>query len=158
MAVCVLPPVAAADALDTISAYAGTWQLHVDHLKTEFSRERSEDMTIVNRCWRSTDYYACNQIVNGASAALIVFTYSAKTKQYATTTIVPEAEPHAGTLIVDGATWTFPWQDTDEKGNVVYLRVVNTFSAPGTIEYRQEFSRDRQHWTVDARGHETKQP
>jgi hypothetical protein len=38
----------------------------------------------------------------------------------------------------------------------VYFQVVNTFTAPETIEYRQEFSEDQQHWTVTAKGLEHK--
>jgi hypothetical protein len=34
--------------------------------------------------------------------------------------------------------------------------VVNVFTTPGSIEYRQEFSDDKVHWTVTAKGLEHK--
>ena len=148
---------AGGDPLAALAVYAGTWRLHIDHVRTEFSRARAETMIVKNVCWRSTDYYACNQIVDGNSAALVVFTHAPDAKQYTSTTIVPNGAPHTGSLAIDGATWTYPWQETDAKGKLVYLRVVNTFTGPGAIAYRQEFSRDKRHWTVTARGLETKQ-
>jgi hypothetical protein len=51
--------------------------------------------------------------------------------------------------------WTFPWQ-SDEDGKTTYFHVVNVFMGPDKIEFRQEFSTDNVHWTVMARGAETR--
>lgn len=57
--------------------------------------------------------------------------------------------------MLDGKTWLFPWS-VKKDGSTTYFRVLNTWSSPRTIEFRQEFSSDQIHWTVMARGHEAK--
>jgi hypothetical protein len=57
--------------------------------------------------------------------------------------------------VLAGSTWTFPWSST-ENGKTTYFRVVNVWSSATTIEFRQEFSADEQHWTPMATGHEVK--
>ncbi|HKR77616.1 MAG TPA: hypothetical protein VJR95_13245 [Rhodanobacter sp.] len=56
-----------------------------------------------------------------------------------------------------GDRWTFPWQFSDQ-GKTVYARVVNVFHGRDRIDYRQEYSLDRRHWTAMATGVETRQP
>ncbi|MDQ2866251.1 MAG: hypothetical protein M3R51_08490 [Candidatus Eremiobacteraeota bacterium] len=140
--------------IDTITAYAGTWQSHVVHYKTAYSKARTETTHLRNDCWRSAGYFACDQFLEGASKALIVFTYDTAHNVYHTYAVPTDGTPaSSGKLLIAGNTWTFPWKDTD-KGRTVYGRVVNIFSAPNTIEYRQEYSYDKAHWTVTARGTE----
>jgi hypothetical protein len=47
------------------------------------------------------------------------------------------------------------WSST-EAGKTTWFRVVNVWSSPTTIDYRQEFSTDQVHWTKSAFGHEVK--
>ena len=47
------------------------------------------------------------------------------------------------------------WQTT-EDGKTTYFRVVNVWTSATTIDFRQEFSTDQEHWTVMASGHEVK--
>ncbi len=150
-----LPTIAArANGIDTVMAYAGTWQSHIVHYKTAYSKARIEDTHLRNDCWRSAGYFACNQFVNGPSKALVVFTYDATRKMYHTYAVPVDGTPaSSGTLFISGDTWTFPWTDHD-KGKTVYGRVINIFHGPDTIEFRQEFSYDQAHWTVAARGSE----
>jgi hypothetical protein len=63
--------------------------------------------------------------------------------------------PGSGKLLIEGDVWTFPWKIA-EGDKITYYRVVNVFRAPDRIEYRQEFSPDNVHWTVMAKGTETK--
>ena len=51
--------------------------------------------------------------------------------------------------------WTFPWETKDAE-KTTYFRVVNVFTAPDTIEFRQEFSTDKIKWTLMAHGEEKK--
>ncbi len=146
------PSVTCAAGIDTISAYAGSWKSHIVHYKTTYSKPRIEDTSLKNDCWRSGGYFACDQFVDGPSAALIVFTYDGKNDIYHTYTVPTDGSPAgSGKLIISGDTWTFPWQDKD-NGKTVYERVVNIFHDPNTIEFREEFSLDQSHWTVTARG------
>lgn len=144
---------AAARGIETIAAYRGTWIVHIVHHKTRFSKARTETSTVRNDCWRSAEYYACHQFADGKSAALIVYLYDATRDVYHTHAIVPGAAPATGGVLkIDGRTWTYPWQDTDDRGKTVYLRIVNTFRDRNTIDFRQEFSTDDTHWTRTADG------
>ncbi|MGH8378473.1 MAG: hypothetical protein ACRER7_05915, partial [Gammaproteobacteria bacterium] len=86
-----------------------------------------------------------------------VYTYDAKSCLYHVQSVPLGGDDPgpAGTLIIKGNVWTFPWEYQDQ-GKTVYFRVVNVFMTPNTIEYRQEFSTDKVHWTVMAKGHEVK--
>ena len=142
--------------IEKILAYQGTWKIETEHFNTRFSKAAKESSTLRNDCWRSEGFFVCDQFVNGESKDLIVFTYDAKDDTYGSYS-VPAAggEGGSGKLIVKGNVWTFPWEDKQD-GKTVYFRIVNTFTAPGTIEYRQEFSEDKVHWTVTAKGLERK--
>ena len=149
--------VAQANGIDAIQAYAGTWKTETEHFDTAYSNAGKESSTLHNDCWKSSGFYACNQIVNGESKALIVFTYDDKSKTY-TTYPIPAAggAPGSGKLMIEGNVWTYPWENT-ENGKTTYFRVVNTFTAPNRIEFRQEFSTDKQKWTLMAKGSEVKE-
>jgi hypothetical protein len=142
--------------IDAIWAYSGTWNIEIDHLDTANSKASHEKTLLRNDCWKSGGYVACNQYVNGESKVLIVFTYNAKENVYTSYQIPPDGSgAGSGTLLIEGNTWTFPWQSKDGD-KTTYFRVVNVFSAPGHIEFRQEFSSDQSHWTLMAKGLETK--
>jgi len=150
------PPTAAPTGIDVIWAYAGTWKIETEHFDTAESKASHEKTTLHNACWKNGAYLACNQYVDGDSKVLIVFTYNAKENVY-TSYQIPQGggDSGSGKLVVAGNVWTFPWQ-TGEGDKITYYRVVNVFAAPDRIEYRQEFSSDKVHWTVTAKGSETK--
>ena len=144
--------------LDKIAAYDGTWKGATEHFNTPYSKAGHETATIHNDCWRNGDFYVIHQTVNGKpEAVLSVYTYDTKADLYHVYGIpVSGDDPGpAGKLIIKGSVWTFPWQYTD-KGKTVYFRVVNTWSSPRTIEYRQEYSADKIHWSMMAKGYEVK--
>jgi hypothetical protein len=162
LAAMVLPCAALAQSspsgLDKIMAYAGTWKIQTEHFATEFSKPGKENSQLRNECWRSAGFYACDQFVDGESKALIVFTYDEKENVYYSHAIPATggAGGGSGKLVIDGNVWTFPWEDKVD-GKTVYFRVVNVFTAPDTIEYRQEYSRDNLAWTVNSKGIEKKE-
>jgi hypothetical protein len=142
--------------IDKILAYQGTWKIETEHFKTRFSDPRKESSTLRNDCWRSAGYFVCDQFVDGDSKALIVFTYDAKDDTYRSYSVpAGGGEGGSGKLLIKGNVWTFPWESKTD-GKTIYFRVVNAFTAPGTIEYRQEFSEDQERWTVTAKGLEHK--
>jgi hypothetical protein len=142
--------------IDAIWAYAGTWNIEIDHFDTANSKASHEKTLLRNDCWKSGGYVACNQYVDGESKILIVFTYNAKQNVYTSYPIPADGSAAgSGTLLIEGNTWTFPWQSKDGD-KTTYFRVVNVFTAPGRIEFRQEFSTDEAHWTLMAKGLEKK--
>lgn len=144
--------------LDRIAAYAGTWKIETENLATPFSKAGKESSTLRNECWRNGAFYVCDQFVNGESKALVIFTEGADAATYNSYSVPADggkAGP-GGKLLISGNTWTFPWE-YERDGKTVHFHVVNVFSTPKTIEFRREFSEDNEHWTVMARGHETKE-
>jgi hypothetical protein len=142
--------------IDAIRAYEGTWDVNIEHLETAHSKASREHTSLRNDCWKSGGYFACNQYVDGESKVLLVFTYNQDKNEY-TSYPIPAGGGDAGrgTLRIDGNVWTFPWQ-VKEGDTTTYFHVVNVFSAPDRIEFRQEFSSDNVHWTVMAKGMETR--
>lgn len=144
--------------LDKIAAYAGTWKGDTENFATPYSKASHETASIHNDAWRNGDFYVIHQTVNGKpTPVLSVYTYDAKADVYHVYGIPETGEDPgaAGKLIIKGNVWTFPWEYSD-KGKTVYFHVVNVFTTPKTIEYRQEFSTDQIHWTLMAKGHELK--
>lgn len=144
--------------LDKIAAYAGTWKGETENFATAYSKASHETAMIHNDSWRSGDFYVIHQIVNGKPAPVLsVYTYDAKADLYHVNSVPTDgSDPGpAGKLIIKDNVWTFPWEYTD-KGKTVYFRVVNVFTTPKAIEYRQEYSTDQVHWTVMGKGTEHK--
>ncbi|HTQ56906.1 MAG TPA: hypothetical protein VMI94_20705 [Bryobacteraceae bacterium] len=138
--------------LEKIAAYAGTWKIQTEHFKTRFSEAGKESSTLRNDCWRSGGFFVCDQFVDGESRDLIVYTYNAKDDTYNSYSVPAEGgRGGSGTLLIRDNVWTFPWERTQD-GKTYHFRVVNVFLAPGTIEYRQEFSEDQVHWTITGKG------
>jgi hypothetical protein len=140
-----------------IWAYAGTWKTEMEHVDTPYSKADKESSTLVNDCWKSGAYVACRQIVNGDPKVLIVFT--CKDDHNCVSYQIPPDGGSAGSgkVLLDGVTWTFPWSVT-ENGKTTYFRVVNVWTTASSIEFRQEYSTDQEHWTRMASGHEEKVP
>lgn len=151
------PAPARNDGVDIVGAYAGTWKIEITHLHTAPGRphEEGHQTTVVkNDCWRNAEFSVCHQNVDGDSKALLVFAYGAKDGTYATYPIAIGADTvHRGTLIIQGNTWTFPWEET-EHGKRIFFRIVNVFTSQDTIEYRAEYSVDRVRWIQTATGRE----
>jgi len=147
----------ASQGLDRIAAYAGSWQTSMHQLDTPYSKAGDESHLLRNDCWRSAGFYACDQIVDGISQALLVFLYDAKTGNYSSYPIpaggAPQVQP--GRLDIAGDTWTFPW-DVTAQGKTTHFRVVNVWRSPDSIEFRQEYSADGIHWTLMAEGQEVR--
>jgi hypothetical protein len=140
-----------------LSVYAGTWKTETTRLDTPHSKAGKESVTLRNDCWRSGDFYVCNQYVDGVSKALLVFVYNAKENSYASYPVVPGSDAaHAGKLLIAGNVWTFPWQASD-KGKTTHFRVVNTFTSTDVIDFREEYSRDGKHWLPMASGQDRRQ-
>lgn len=146
----------APDPLDKLAAYAGTWQTDIQNLKTPYSNASRDKTRLENRCWRSNQFYVCNQVADGKSVVVLVFIYLAD-KGYYLSHAVPadDSEGHMGRLYIHDNVWTYPWEFNDQ-GKLVYFRVVNTFVKPDEIDYRQEYSEDRKTWTLMGSGHELK--
>ncbi|HSN18738.1 MAG TPA: hypothetical protein VLV87_11100, partial [Gammaproteobacteria bacterium] len=125
--------------LDVVAAYAGVWQSDIQYLDTPYSKRYDARYQLRNDCWRSAGFYACNQFVDGASKALVVFMYD-PLKGYSSYPIPAEGAGavHPGRISIEGKVWTFPWQ-VKKDGKTTYFHVVNTWTSQDRIEFRQEY-------------------
>lgn len=145
------PPPPAND-VTVFARYAGTWNMELTHAQTPYSKPSNEKMTVRNDCWHSEIFYVCDQIIDGAPKALIVFFYNAEEKTFGSFPITARSDMlHPGDVRVDGKTITFPWQIND-NGKTVSMRIVNTFTTADTIDFRQEYSEDGTTWVAMATG------
>jgi hypothetical protein len=138
--------------IDALRAYEGSWKTSLQFFDTAHSKASTDKSALRNDCWKSGEYFACNQFVNGESKVLLVFTYDAAKNEYSSYQI-PQGGGSAssGRLVIEGNRWTFPWQ-TGEGANTTWFRVLNTWDGPDKIEFRQEFSTDQVHWTLMGQG------
>ncbi len=142
--------------IDALSAYTGTWNTVIDHVDTAYSKAGHEEATLQNDCWKSGTYLACRQSVNGDPKILLVYSCKPDGQDCISYQIPPDgSQAGSGKVLLHNNTWTFPWT-ISENGKRVYFRVVNVWTSPATIEFRQEFSFDQVHWTAMATGHETR--
>jgi hypothetical protein len=140
--------------IDVIHGYAGDWEISIERLDTPHSKAGTEKSSLHNDCWKSGAYFACNQYVNGESKVLLVFTFDGQKNIYTSYQIPQDgSDAGSGKLVIEANVWTFPWH-VEEGGKTTWFRVVNVWTAPDRIEYRQEFSEDNAHWTVMAKGTE----
>ena len=95
-------------ALDRLNVFAGTWKSDIQNFKTPYSEESQGSSTLVNQCWKAGAFFTCNQMVDGVSRALLVFTF--KGGDSYNEVAIPAESGHGsnGTLLVDGGVWTFP--------------------------------------------------
>ena len=142
--------------LDVVAAYAGIWQADIQYQDTPYSKKYDAKYQLRNDCWRSAGYYACDQFVDGASKALLVFMYD-PIKGYTSYPIPVEGAGtvHPGRLMIDGKVWTFPWE-VKKAGKTTYVHVINTWTSEDSIEFRQEYSEDGKRWQPMAQGHEVR--
>src|SRR5262249_42868113 len=140
-------PAAPADSgAGVFARYAGTWKVQLTHVETPYSKPGPETMTVKNDCWRSEVFYVCDQIIDGAPKALIVFFHNAEDNTYGSFPITANSENvHRGEVLVDGKTIVFPWQVND-NGKAVRMRIVNVFTGADAMDFRQEYSLDGKDW------------
>lgn len=143
---------AGAAEVDAFARYAGTWKMQMTYVDSAHSKPGTESMTVKNDCWRSDNFYVCNQIIDDKSRALIVFFYDAVAKRYGSYPISVGADTvHPATVLVDAKSITFPW-DMQDNGKTVHMRIVNTFTTPDTLDFKQEYSDDGKNWVTMATG------
>jgi hypothetical protein len=140
--------------IEKVMVFAGTWKSEADHYETAYSKAGHVTVTTANVCWRSGSYYVCDQTVDGISRALLVFVYAGSGDTYGTFLVPADGTPGvSGQLIIYDNTWTFPVQ-RNNLGKVTYFRTVNTFTDANHYDFRQEYSEDKQNWTIMVQGHQ----
>jgi hypothetical protein len=143
----------ATSGLDALKVLAGAWKAEGEVFDTEFSKATKDTATLHNDCWQSGEFYACDQIVDGVSRALIVFSFNEKDGTYNNYAIPAGGLPAGpgGILTIAGKTWTYASRPSDDA-KPPYFRTVNEFDGRSTIHYKIEFTRDNKTWTKTREG------
>ena len=125
---------AAGAAFAPIKVYEGTWTLVAAHTMAGEGRPD----TIVNHCTEGTAFYACEQVVNGKSLALLVFTATDDPTKFHSQPIFPSGlAAGRGDLTIVGDHWTFLGSGKDDSGKQTFYRTENVFAGRDKIHFEQ---------------------
>lgn len=126
-----------------LKAYEGTWTVTSAH--TMAGPGKTD--TLVNHCTEGASFYTCEQVVNGKSVALIVFTATEDTTRFHTQPVLPDGRALGRSdLTVAGDHWTFLGSGTDKDGKQVFYRTENYFTGRDKIHSEQYESSDNKTW------------
>lgn len=138
---------AASDPYAALWLYNGTWQIT--------RRDNAKPDKLVNDCALVGRFFACQQTVNGAVGALLIFIpVPDRPGHYYTQTVLPEGRATGrGDLEIEGNRWTYrsTW---DQGGRTIYYRTTNVFSGRNHIHFEQAESTDNKEWSVKNSGDE----
>lgn len=140
---------AAENPFGPLTLYNGTWQVT--------RKGETKPDTLVNQCSKTGHFFTCDQSVNGAPSALLVFIPRVdKPGLYYTQNIRPEGRATSrGDLEIKGDVWTF-LSNWDQGGHTTFYKTVNTFSNKSHIHYEQFESPNNKDWTMTNSGEETR--
>jgi len=102
------PP--APDPFAPLAIYNGAWTIHAEHSWTDTPPNTPPGTPdhLISKCQHFTQYFACEQTVNGKTLSLIVYTAGTSPGKLHTRFIVPEGQAGGrGDLTLDGNHWTY---------------------------------------------------
>jgi hypothetical protein len=114
---------------------------------------------LVNHCAKTGSFFACEQVVDGKSVALVVFLPLENTggngQEYRTDALLADASAPGdwSTLTIVGSRWVYAWEDRKD-GKKTYWRNINVFSGPDAIHFEIQRSDDGAAWTTRQSGDE----
>lgn len=135
-----------------LKLYDGKWDVTVN------VPERRTDQ-LENHCTRTGLFFACEQILNGKSSALVVFLPLSKNpkgrQEYRTQALLADASKAGewGRLVIDGNTWTYSWVGGDEK-KPMQFRNINHFTGRNAIHFEVQNSENGTTWQTQMAGDE----
>ena len=140
--------------LAAIAVYNGAWTVNSPHTMAGPGKPDH----LVNHCALTGSFYACEQVVNGKTMALILFVAADQPGHFYTQPILPDG--HAvgrGDLTIaheaKGDHWTFTSKDA-EANRTTWYRTENYFPGPGKIHFEQFESIDGTNWVEKNSGDE----
>lgn len=144
LVICAAPALAATDdPYEALKAMDGRWIATTSHGRTQ---------TVENHCARTGLFFACEQVVGGKPAALVVFlpketgghrlVFHTQTLTAAGDRPGPWRE-----LVVESGRWTYSSLDKSQRGER-RLRTVDTYSGPDFMHAETQTSANGEAWTT----------
>ena len=142
---------ASSAAFAPIKVYEGTWAL----VAAQTMAGEGKPDTIVNHCSEGTAFYTCEQVVNGKSVVLLVFTPTDDPTKFHTQPVLPDGKAVGrGDLTIVGDHWTY--SSSAEEGKEVFYRTENFFTGRDKIHFEQYESADNKTWVKKNEGDEVR--
>ena len=136
-----------------LKVYDGTWTIVSTHTAAGDGRPD----TLVNHCTEGTGFYTCEQLINGKSLALLVFTATDDpTKFHSQPVLSNGVAAGISDLIIVGDHWTFLSSGTDSNGRQIFYRTENIFSGRDKIHFELYQSGDNKTWVKNNQGDEVR--
>jgi hypothetical protein len=143
----------ASAAFTPLKVYEGTWRIASAHT---MAGEGKPD-TVVNHCTEGTAFFSCEQVVNGKSVALVVFTSTDDPTKFHSTPVSPTGHATGrGDLTIVGDHWTFLGSGKDDSGKEIFYRTENFFTGQDKIHFDQYESSDNKNWVKKSEGDEVR--
>ena len=144
---------AASTTFAPLRLYNGTWTITAP---ITMAGDGKPD-TLADRCTEGEAFYSCEQIVNGKSMALIIFTSAGEPGKFYTQAVLPTGKALGRSdLTITGDHWTYRSTGTDDTGKPVSYRIENTFTGRDKIHFEQYESADGQSWVMKNHGDEVR--
>ena len=136
-----------------LKVYEGTWTVVSAHTMAGEGRPD----TIVNHCTEGTGFYTCEQVVNGKSLALLVFTATDDPTKFHSQPVLPNGQAVGiSDLTIIGDHWTFLGSGTDSSGRQIFYKTVNIFTGRDKIHFELYQSGDNKTWVKNNEGDEVR--
>lgn len=151
----IVPSAAAPDPYAPLRLYNGSWAV----TRHDKGTGQSATDSLVNACSQIGLYFACQQTVNGKTAALVVFIPSGDAGHYFTHAVLPDGHsPGRGDLTITGTRWVYLGHSDQPDGKTVWYRTTNDFQGNDRIHFESAQSSDGKTWTVTSDGEDTRSP
>jgi hypothetical protein len=143
----------AGGAFTPLKVYEGTWRVTSAHT---MAGEGKPD-TLVNHCTEGMAFFSCEQVVNGKSVALVVFTATDDPTKFHSQPVLPTGQATGrGDLTIIGDHWTFLGSGKDDSGKEIFYRTKNLFTGQDKIHFEQYESSDNKNWVKKNEGDEVR--
>jgi hypothetical protein len=143
----------AASVFAPLKLYEGTWTV----VSAKSATGDGKPNTVVNHCIEGAAFYTCEQVVNGKSVALVVFTPTNDPMKFHTQPVLPTGQAVGRSdLTITGDHWIYLSSGTDTNGKQVYYRTENVFTGRDKIHFVQYESPDNKTWTIKNEGDEVR--
>jgi hypothetical protein len=139
---------APADPYASLALYNGAWSVQAN---------RGAPLRLENHCARAWQFYSCEQVVNGKSAAMVVYLPTGATaagQTYRTEALAVDGRTPGDwtVLTIRGDDWIY--MPARPKASQGFTRVLNHFTGSDRIHFDIQSSADGKTWTTTSQGEE----